>query len=88
MTTTQERPGVNPEPSEIAQRAVILQLLRDDHDERWAVAELQAEIRLEPTALEGALKDLEVHGVSVSLDDWVLVSRSVRQIDELGLIGI
>lgn len=28
---------------EIAQRAVVLQVLRDDHDERWSRAELEAQ---------------------------------------------
>ena len=75
--------------SELVQRAVILALLRDDRDERWHVADLQAEIRdAEPTTLARVLEDLERHGLVVSLDDWVLASRSARHLDELELIGV
>jgi hypothetical protein len=69
-----------------AERAVVLQLLRDD---RWDTAELQAEIsHITPPTLSSALNNLERHGLLVSLDDWVLASRSARHIDELGLIGV
>jgi hypothetical protein len=75
--------------SELVHRAVILALLRDDRDERWHVADLQAEIRdAEPTTLARVLEDLEHHGLVVSLDDWVLASRSARHLDELELIGV
>lgn len=79
----------NSEQLTLMQRAVILELLRDDRDERRHVAELRATIRnIEPTTLARVLEDLERHGLVVSLDDWVLASRSARHIDELGLIGI
>lgn len=73
----------------IAQRTILLQLLRDDHDERWSRAELKAEISdIEPAALSDGLEQLARHGLVVSLDDEVLASRSARHIDELGLVGI
>jgi hypothetical protein len=33
-----------PSDPRIAERAIVLQLLRDDHDERWSRTELQAEV--------------------------------------------
>jgi DNA-binding HxlR family transcriptional regulator len=78
-----------PEQLELIQRAVILALLRDDRDERWHLDELHAAIRgTAPITLARVLEDLERHGLVVSLDDWVLASRSARHLDELGLISI
>lgn len=71
------------------ERAIVLQLLRDDHDERWSHTELEAEVNnLEPSALSRAVECLEQHGVVVALDDRVLASRCARHLDALGLIGI
>jgi DNA-binding HxlR family transcriptional regulator/predicted transcriptional regulator len=73
----------------LVQRAIILELLRDDHEERWGVAELRAAIgTIQSGTLAAVLEDLEHHGLVVALGDWVLASRSARHIDELGLIGI
>ena len=73
----------------IAERAVVSQLLRDDHDERWSRAELEAAISdLNPSALKSALEQLERHGVIVSLDEYVLASRCARHFDELELVSV
>jgi hypothetical protein len=74
----------------IAERAIVLQLLRDDHDERWSHTELQAEINhTEPSALSSAVERLEQHGVVVaSLDGYILASRCARHLDELGLMSV
>jgi hypothetical protein len=85
----QEREDCNPKFAEIAQRAVLLQLLRDDHDERWSRAELDAEVSdIEPGALSDGLEQLERDGLVLSLDDEVLASRSARHVDDLRLVGI
>jgi hypothetical protein len=71
------------------QRAVILELLRDDHEERWGLAELSDAIGSQASGtLATVLDELEHHGLVVTLGDWVLASRSARHIDELDLIGI
>lgn len=71
------------------ERAVVLQLLRDDHGKRWSRTELESEVSdPEPSALSRAVECLERHGVVVALDDRVLASRCARHLDELGLIGI
>jgi len=78
-----------PEQLTLVQRAITLELLRDDHEERWGVAELRAAIgNIDLVTLATVLEDLERHGLVVSLGDWVLASRSARHIDELGLIGV
>ncbi len=79
----------NPRSAEIAERAIILELLRDDHDERWSRAELQAAIDpIEPALLRKLLDDLERHGIIEFVEDCVVASRCARHIDELDLIGV
>jgi hypothetical protein len=71
------------------ERAIVLQLLRDDHNERWSRTELESEVSdVEPSALSRAVERLERHGVMVALDDWVLASRCAWHLDELGLVGV
>lgn len=72
-----------------AERTIVLQFLRDDHDERWSHTELQAEINnTEPSALSSAIERLEQHGVVASLDGYVLASRCALHLDELELVSI
>jgi DNA-binding HxlR family transcriptional regulator len=70
-------------------RAIVLQLLRDDHEERWARAELAREISdFEPALLDEALARLERDGVLHREESWVWASRAARRLDELELISI
>jgi DNA-binding HxlR family transcriptional regulator len=72
-----------------AQRATVLQLLRDDHDERWSRTELEVKVDdVEPLALSDALADLKRHGVVVVQGEHVVASRCARHLDELGLITV
>jgi hypothetical protein len=65
--------------SRIAERVIIWQLLRDDHDERWSLTEFRVEINhMEPSALSNALERLERHGVAAMRDPlrwWSSCSR-------------
>jgi hypothetical protein len=70
----------------VAERAIVLQLLRDDHDERWTLGELEREIPDLPTPY--ALDRLKAEGVAVALDGHVLASRCARRLDDLDLIAI
>jgi DNA-binding HxlR family transcriptional regulator len=72
------------------ERAIVLQLLRDDHDERWSHTELQATLgNIEPSTLTAALERLEQHGVVVAAAEHaVLASPCSRYLDELQLIAI
>jgi DNA-binding HxlR family transcriptional regulator len=70
-------------------RTIVLQLLRDDHDERWSRTELQAEVSDgAPAELSTALAHLEREGVVVVQGERVLASRCARHLDGLGLIAI
>jgi len=83
-----EHPQPNAEPRRV-ERAVVLQLLRDDHDERWPRAELEAEINdVEPSVLRSAIAHLERQGVVAAQGEHVAAARCARHLDELGLIGV
>ncbi len=72
-----------------AERAVVLQVLRGDHHERWSRAELeQAVSGVEPAAVSDALTRLAANGVVVLDGDRVLASPCARCLDALGLIAI
>jgi hypothetical protein len=84
-----ERSGYQLKDEEIAERAVVLQVLRDDHDERWARAELEREIYdIEPAAIAEALERLREHGVVHVAGHLVWASRCAWHLDELGMVSI
>ena len=71
------------------ERAIILQLLRDDHGDRWSSAELEVEIsNVEPLDISDALARLDQDGTVQISGASVCASRPVRRLDELGLIAI
>jgi hypothetical protein len=70
------------------ERAIVLQLLRDDHGQQWSREELSAEIAAEPAALELALSRLAADGILCTQAANVSASTAARRMDELGLIGI
>jgi hypothetical protein len=73
----------------IAERAIVLQLLRDDHDVRWTLPELQREAYdVKPAALGDALERLRLHGVVVPCGPYVVASRCAEHLDELGMVSI
>lgn len=73
----------------LEQRAIIHQLLRDDHTERWTPKQLQRALSdITPETIKEALADLEEAGVAWRLDDYVGASRCARYLFSLDLIGI
>ncbi len=73
----------------MAQRAIVLQLLRDDHDLRWSRAELRREASdLDPRAVRDGLARLKAEGVATTAREHVLACRCVRHLDSLGLVSI
>jgi hypothetical protein len=77
---------VSAAPTWMAERAILLQLLRDDHDERWTPTELVNETTgLGPRAIRAGLARLSAEGVTVELDGHVLASRCARRLDDLEL---
>jgi hypothetical protein len=70
------------------ERAIVLQLLRDDHDESWSREELLSELGGDLAALEQALERLHDRGVLSLAGVDVSASDAARSLNELGLIGI
>ena len=73
----------------LVQRAIILQVLRDDHPEKWTRAELEQQLSdIEPLTVSDALAGLAIAEV-VSVDgESVCAARCVRHLDILGLLGV
>jgi DNA-binding HxlR family transcriptional regulator len=73
----------------MVERAIVLQVLRDDHEERWSREELVGEISdFQPAVLDEALVRLAGDGVVHREDEQVWASRASRRLDELELISI
>jgi hypothetical protein len=71
------------------ERAIVMQVLRDDHAERWSTADLAVEIfDFAPATRELALERLERAGVVCRAGESVWASRATCHLDELELIGI
>ena len=84
-----ERSGCGLESEDIAERAIVLQVLRDDCDERWSRAELEREIYdIEPLAINEALERLRDEGVVHLSGEFAWASRCARRLDALGMISI
>jgi hypothetical protein len=73
----------------IAERAIVLQVLRDDHPERWTLGELMREIEdMAAEIVEEAVRRLGGVGVVVLDEEECKASKAARHIDALGLISI
>jgi hypothetical protein len=71
------------------ERAVVLQILRDDHAARWSRAELAREMPdFAPAVLTAALERLEHAGVVRLHGPRLAASPAVRRLDELELIAV
>jgi hypothetical protein len=83
---------MQPKSSEwMAQRAVVLQVLRDDHPERWTQVGLERQLSdFLPEEVEAAVEDLAAEGVlSINDDDETIrASRCARHLDALELVSI
>jgi hypothetical protein len=74
---------------QLVEKAIVLQLLRDDHDERWSRAELETElVPTGPLAISDALVRLEAEGVLQLIGEAVSASRATKRLDDLGLIAV
>jgi hypothetical protein len=84
-----ERSRYHAEDGEIAERAIVLQVLREDHEERWSRAELERELYdIEPLQLSDALARLREAGVVHLAGELVWASRCARRLDQLGMVSI
>ncbi len=71
------------------ERAIVLQTLRDDHDEGWSRAELEAELdHADPITIENALSVLKDEGVIELTGETVRASSASMHLDELGMISV
>ncbi len=75
------------------QRAIVLQLLRDDREPVWSRAQLRTELdagrsEVGEAAFEQALRRLEGEGVLGMSDQAAWASNAARALDELGLISV
>jgi hypothetical protein len=70
------------------ERAVVLQLLRDDHVQDWSRVELAGELGAEAPAIEAVLSRLHAEGVVRLDDDRISASSATRRLDYLELIAI
>lgn len=71
------------------ERAIVLQVLRDDHPERWTRAELEAEVfDFDPLIVNEALVRLEAEGVVILDGENVEASGCARRMDALELVSI
>jgi DNA-binding HxlR family transcriptional regulator len=88
MYEESEGPGPNRDVW-MVERAIVLQILRDDHEERWPREELAEEISdFESAVLDESLRRLERDGVLQREGDAVWAARATRRLDELELISI
>jgi predicted transcriptional regulator len=70
------------------ERAIVLQLLRDDREQGWTSQQLATEMDTQAPVLERALSSLELDGVLRLEQDAVRASRATCRLDELGLLSV
>jgi hypothetical protein len=72
-----------------AQRLVVLQVLRDDHEERWSGCELADVLAdVEAEALANAIAALTREGVLCAEGDVLWASPALVRVSELELICV
>jgi DNA-binding HxlR family transcriptional regulator len=73
----------------MAGRAIVLQVLRDDHEERWTRTELLKEVDdVDPAIVTAELQRLAGEGVVIVNEERVTASPCARCLDALDLIGV
>ena len=71
------------------ERAIVLQLLRVDHRERWSDKQIERALNnFKPEAIRKAIVRLEAGSVIYCLDEFIGASRCAQYLDSLELIGI
>ena len=88
-----EQKGSHAAGDETLERAIVLQLLRDDHERRWSHAQLAIELEadgeaIEREAIDEAVRGLERAGVLGCTEQEVWASDAAWRLDELDLIGV
>jgi Fe2+ or Zn2+ uptake regulation protein len=88
-----EPKGSHATGEETLERAIVLQLLRDDHERKWSRAQLAIELQadgeeIDKETLDEALRRLEREGVLGATEQEVWASGAAWRLDELELIGV
>jgi hypothetical protein len=80
---------IDPLQEDGTQCAVILQVLRDDHQQPWTLAEIEQELAdVDPDAIVVALARLEEQGVVLRDGKHISASPCARHLNALGFICI
>ena len=88
-----EPKGSHADGEETLERAIVLQLLRDDHERKWSRAQLAIELQaggeeIDKEAIDEAVRRLEREGVLGATEQEVWASSAAWRLDELELIGV
>lgn len=79
----------SPKDGPILERAIVLQLLRDDHAAWWSESELASEIGdARPATIQTAIGVLSAAEVLVVADGTIQASRCTQHLDALELIAV
>jgi signal transduction histidine kinase len=91
MDTESKRPRAADDTG--LERAIVLQLLRDDRERMWSRAQLERELEADRAevgreAVAQALRRLQGEGVLGATEESAWASNATRALDELGLISV
>jgi hypothetical protein len=87
LSMPDERSSNAPAGPDVTERAIMLQVLRDDHEVRWSRAELEREIfDVEPIDIADAIEHLRQEGLLHILHGEVIASRAALHLDQLGMV--
>lgn len=72
-----------------AERAIVLQVLRDEHPQRWTRSELETQLdRVDALTVNDAIELLARDGVVILDGENVRAATCARRLDDLGLVTI
>jgi hypothetical protein len=88
--TSQQQPTTSDPEEWMIKRAIVLQVLRNDHPEQWTRAELERQLSDFPReGVEVAIEDLAAEGVvTINDDETIQASLCARTLDALELVSI
>ncbi|HWX44744.1 MAG TPA: hypothetical protein VNY52_05425 [Solirubrobacteraceae bacterium] len=80
---------IDPQQHRRAARAIIFQILDDEHAEYWIRAELKRKLGdFKPDAIDAALARMHEYGVVCLEGEELWASRCARHLDAIDVIGI
>jgi len=71
----------------IAQRAIVLVLISEDHDPRWTRTEIERELYdVQPAVVDDAIERLAEGGVAHRSEQHLWASQPIQHLNTLGMI--